>query len=106
MQIDPIVIFKAFFSPLFFEICLMLIIFIFVRAYLGRKINAWLKSKSDQNRMRKFSKFGNMNGVGDSECPKCGSRLVLRTARKGANAGNDFLGCSNFPTCRYMKTLK
>lgn len=34
------------------------------------------------------------------ECPLCGSGMVKRTARKGANAGNEFWGCSKFPTCR------
>lgn len=34
-------------------------------------------------------------------CPKCGSELVERIARKGPNAGSTFLGCSNFPKCRY-----
>lgn len=38
-------------------------------------------------------------------CPKCGSKLVLRTAKKGDNAGNQFYGCSNFPKCRYIKNL-
>ncbi len=33
-------------------------------------------------------------------CPKCGSEMVLRTARKGANAGNQFWGCSTFPKCK------
>lgn len=36
-------------------------------------------------------------------CPKCGSKLVLRTAKKGENAGNKFYGCSAFPKCRYIK---
>lgn len=36
-------------------------------------------------------------------CPKCGSQLVLRTAKKGNNAGNQFYGCSNFPKCRYIQ---
>lgn len=36
-------------------------------------------------------------------CPKCGGKLVLRTAKKGANAGNQFYGCSNFPQCRYVQ---
>lgn len=39
-------------------------------------------------------------------CPKCGGRLILRTAAKGANAGNQFYGCSNFPKCRYIKNIK
>jgi len=34
-------------------------------------------------------------------CPKCGSKLVLRTANKGVNKGNQFYGCSNYPKCRY-----
>ena len=38
-------------------------------------------------------------------CPRCGSALVLRTAKKGANAGNQFYGCSNFPKCRYIQNL-
>lgn len=38
-------------------------------------------------------------------CPKCGSQLVLRTAKKGNNAGNQFYGCSNFPKCRYIQNL-
>ena len=38
-------------------------------------------------------------------CPRCGGNLVLRTARKEENAGNQFYGCSNFPKCRYVKNL-
>lgn len=38
-------------------------------------------------------------------CPKCGSKLVLRTAKKGENAGNQFYGCSAFPKCRYIQTV-
>jgi restriction system protein len=33
-------------------------------------------------------------------CPRCGSPMVLRTARRGANAGGRFWGCSTYPTCR------
>lgn len=32
-------------------------------------------------------------------CPKCGSEMVRRTARKGSNAGNQFWGCSRYPAC-------
>lgn len=39
-------------------------------------------------------------------CPKCGGKLILRTATKGTNAGNQFWGCSNFPKCRYIKSIK
>ncbi|SFF83772.1 restriction endonuclease [Neptunomonas qingdaonensis] len=33
-------------------------------------------------------------------CPACASSMVKRKARKGANAGNEFWGCSQFPKCR------
>ena len=33
-------------------------------------------------------------------CFDCGSQMRIRLARKGRNAGNLFLGCSNFPNCR------
>jgi restriction system protein len=36
-------------------------------------------------------------------CPKCSGELVERTAKRGPNAGNMFLGCSNFPKCRYTE---
>lgn len=39
-------------------------------------------------------------------CPKCGSELVLRTARNGANAGQKFYGCSGYPKCRYILNIK
>ena len=34
------------------------------------------------------------------QCPKCGGTMVLRTARKGQNAGNQFWGCATYPACR------
>lgn len=36
----------------------------------------------------------------DEPCPACGKPMVLRTARKGPNAGSQFLGCSGYPECR------
>lgn len=38
----------------------------------------------------------------DKSCPKCGSKMVLREVKKGANIGNKFYGCSTFPKCRAM----
>jgi restriction system protein len=34
------------------------------------------------------------------KCPLCGSDMVKRMAKKGANAGSEFFGCSKFPKCR------
>lgn len=38
-------------------------------------------------------------------CPRCGVPLVLRTAKIGAHAGQQFYGCPNFPTCRELQAL-
>ncbi len=37
-------------------------------------------------------------------CPRCGGNLVVRTATRGANAGGQFLGCSNYPRCTYIRS--
>jgi len=39
-------------------------------------------------------------------CPKCGSPMVLRRARSGANAGGRFWGCTNYPRCRGVVRYK
>lgn len=39
-------------------------------------------------------------GSGGVLCPRCGSRMVRRTARKGHRAGNQFWGCSRYPNCK------
>lgn len=39
------------------------------------------------------------------DCPKCGSTLVRRVARKGKNTGSAFWGCGSFPKCRYTRNL-
>jgi restriction system protein len=38
-------------------------------------------------------------------CQKCGSTMVIRTAKKGGNAGQQFWGCSKFPVCRATHPL-
>lgn len=39
------------------------------------------------------------------KCPKCGSAMVLRTARRGANAGKQFWGCSAYPSCKVVQQV-
>lgn len=34
-------------------------------------------------------------------CPKCEREMILRTAGKGASAGQQFWGCSNYPRCKF-----
>lgn len=35
-------------------------------------------------------------------CTKCGTEMILRTAKKGSNQGKQFWGCPNFPRCRVV----
>jgi restriction system protein len=37
-------------------------------------------------------------------CPECGIPMVLRTARRGSNAGSQFWGCSAYPACKGTRT--
>jgi len=41
-----------------------------------------------------------IQGTIQKECPRCGSAMIRRIAKQGINAGNEFWGCSRFPTCR------
>lgn len=36
-------------------------------------------------------------------CPSCGGEMVLRKAKRGKNAGQEFWGCSNYPSCRQVR---
>jgi len=38
-------------------------------------------------------------------CPKCGSEMVVRTAKKGPNAGRKFYVCINHPKCKWKVPL-
>jgi hypothetical protein len=38
-------------------------------------------------------------------CPECGKNMVVRTAKRGDNVGEEFLGCSAYPKCRKTMTL-
>jgi restriction system protein len=38
-------------------------------------------------------------------CPVCGSSMVLRRAKRGAYAGKEFWGCSQYPKCKGIVNL-
>jgi len=41
----------------------------------------------------------------EKRCPRCGSTMVIREVKKGANIGSKFYGCSTFPKCRAMAKI-
>jgi len=59
--------------------------------------------KTNRNHVQQLKARSNPNS--EQVCPKCGSSMVLRTAKKGANAGNQFWGCSEYPKCRMVKKV-
>lgn len=66
-----------------------------------------LKAEYDAERSEKPGKPNeSVDQSEDMVCPKCGSKLVLRVAKKGENAGNQFYGCSAFPKCRYTRDIE
>jgi len=40
-----------------------------------------------------------------SNCPVCAKPMVRRTAKRGANAGGEFWGCTGYPTCRGTRPI-
>lgn len=38
-------------------------------------------------------------------CPQCNAPMIKRTAKRGANAGNTFWGCSDYPRCRSIVNI-
>lgn len=41
----------------------------------------------------------------EAVCPRCGAGMVEKVAAKGKYAGRKYLGCSNFPHCRYTEGI-
>lgn len=41
----------------------------------------------------------------ERKCPRCGSRMVLRTAKRGGGAGTQFWGCSAYPKCKAVQNV-
>ena len=84
------------------------ILVIYDKLYPYTQVSEIQKIQHIQNiRDNKNSHYNNFsNNTQNLKCPKCGGTLVLRTAKRGANSGNQFYGCSNYPKCRYMENIK
>lgn len=48
----------------------------------------------------RLAKIGPLGTPEPPKCPQCQAPMVWRTAKKGANAGSQFWGCSKYPACR------
>ena len=67
--------------------------------------------KPESDNQFKFTQVENNIEENDFEeteipfCPKCGSAMVLRTAKNGQYAGNKFWGCSKYPNCKGLLNI-
>lgn len=68
---------------------------------LSRKMEAHLTNSglTTSDHLKSLQERHKSNTV----CPKCGSDLVQRQASKGPNQGLYFLGCKNYPRCKFTK---
>lgn len=70
-----------------------------------RNIQQRTQDKTQDNFLQNtFSAMATLN-VEKTLCPRCGGQLVMRIASKGKRQGKRFLGCSNYPRCRYIENL-
>lgn len=52
------------------------------------------------------STIGTAKTINTPACPKCGSPMIQRTARKGTNAGSTFYGCQRYPACKGILNIE
>lgn len=78
----------------------------------GAKLQAMISGiQAEQNSLsipagRKEPHFGVSSPRDTSSeplCPRCGSAMVKRTAKRGTNAGTTFWGCTRYPGCRGVR---
>jgi restriction system protein len=72
------------------------------KKFAGGKPIKLIAGEQLEKLISEVQKSGNINASSETKlvCPKCGSEMVLRTAKKGRYAGKKFWGCSEYPGCR------
>lgn len=78
---------------------------IYEKLYPYTQVDAATKAQHIENIEKKLDPAPAQEQLQTRTCPRCGASLVLRTASRGANAGNKFYGCSNYPKCRFIENL-
>ena len=63
---------------------------------LYKLINEVRSTRNSANVPVSFKKTMNQASI---VCPKCGCSMIERVAKRGANIGSKFYGCSKYPTC-------
>lgn len=76
-----------------------------IRLVEGAELNRWITaSRSSPTTMPVIAPVQTNQSPGQHvfipRCPVCSSTMQRRTAKRGANVGGDFWGCSQYPKCR------
>lgn len=77
-----------------------------IRLVDGQKLMSMIKEVRQSSPSTVNNTALKTNSVIVPACPKCGSSMIKRIARKGGNAGNEFWGCSGYPKCHGIRALE
>lgn len=80
-----------------------------IKSAVDLPLDLSLKTLSETNQLQVLLEPEDDSSLADElngmKCPHCNADLVERKASKGRHVGVKFLGCSNFPKCRYRKVV-
>lgn len=71
-----------------------------IRSLTKKKRNA-----SDQENRAVKAHSKQHHSQSNITCPLCSQPMLKRKSRRGANAGQEFWGCTNYPSCRGTRPL-
>ena len=77
-----------------------------IQLIAGEQLNVWIHSASGSKPFLSEPVAPVLNTPhAELKCPVCHAPAVKRTARRGANIGREFLGCSRYPKCDWLVNL-
>jgi hypothetical protein len=87
-----------------------------IGAIMLRELLQWLERKATRSGRSRRTRHATQSspaaesaylGLTDEtpHCPECNAGMVKRKARRGANVGDGFWGCSGYPRCRGTRAL-
>ena len=77
-----------------------------VREILAKIQSARLPPSRATNRKHVKQLKKHLRQSAKKKCPECASPMVLRTAQRGTNAGQQFWGCSAYSKCTAVENIK
>ncbi len=89
--------------PIVFLIMVLGLVLTFVAKRVENALVQFIRGRRSFRNSRKIAahKIPEHAGVIEAPaCPQCGSKMVLREAKRGTHVGQSFWGCSRYPACR------